>query len=119
LPGIPGEVLPRGLDLSRTERKAPLRLRASLHEELEIRLVLPGEADVLLLPEEVDRTGGQGIALKVSCSREANAIRVARTLSIPEASIAPVSWPGLRDLLVRRSRVEGMGLTWRAREARP
>lgn len=118
-PGIPECILPRGLDLTRTERATPLSLRASLEEELRVHLRLPEGAVALVLPREVDRTAGQGMVLRVATTRDMQGVRIERRFSVPEVTIPPDAYPGFRDLLLRRVRAEGMSVLWGTGDPHP
>jgi hypothetical protein len=73
----------------------------SIEETLDLRLELPAETRVLLCPRS-ERLEGGGALLETSVEHHGDAWQLKRRFVSTERSVAPETYPAIREVLLRR-----------------
>jgi hypothetical protein len=107
-PGMPGNVLPAGMNLRRRVRATPIILPfASAVETVDLRLELSPRSRIRILPAGGSLVG-PGASLETEVERVEGAIRIHRAFEVGSSnrhdrSIAAAEYPAFRATLLRRT----------------
>ncbi|MBU0754736.1 MAG: DUF3857 domain-containing protein [Planctomycetes bacterium] len=102
IPHGPGSALAMHIPVAPKDRTRPLRLPKPLHEEINIRMVLPEGLEAVALPPKIAVTNAAGNVMQVAWVEDGN-LAVKRLLQLPKQRIPPEEYADLRALITEWS----------------